>query len=140
MLIGATTLVFVLVSNVKMRTILIDTLPPEIVKIIIAINLVMTVFISLLLIIGVLKRNRWIMLPWVILAIMLAIGLAISILYTAVVFFIHKEVLSGTLWIIIGFLSIAVYVYLWFVVYSYYKLLEEEKGRGPYGRPPPRYH
>ncbi|XP_014273805.1 uncharacterized protein [Halyomorpha halys] len=140
MLIGATTLIFVLISNVKMRTILIDTLPPEIVKIIIAINLVMTVFISLLLIVGVLKRNRWIMLPWVILAIMLAIGLAISIIYTAVVFFIHKEVLSGTLWIIIGFLSIAIYVYLWFVVYSYYKLLEEEKGRGPYGRPPPRYH
>ncbi|XP_073974363.1 uncharacterized protein [Rhodnius prolixus] len=138
MLIGAATLITVLLTNVKMRTILIDTLPSEIVKIILAINLVMTIFISLLLVIGAIKRNKWLMLPWVILAIMLAIGLAISIIYTAVVFFAHEEILSGFLWLIFGLLCVVIYIYLWFVVYSYYKLVEEEKGRGPYGRPPRR--
>lgn len=138
MLIGAATLITVLLTSVKMRTILIDTLPSDIVKIILAINLVMTIFISLLLVIGAIKRNRWLMLPWVILAIMLAIGLAISIIYTAIVFFAHEEILSGFLWLIFGLICVAIYIYLWCVVYSYYKLLEEEKGRGPYGRPPRR--
>ncbi|KAL1130766.1 hypothetical protein AAG570_012007 [Ranatra chinensis] len=120
-----------------MRTIVIDTLPSDIVKIILAINLVMTIVISLLLIIGALKRNRWMMLPWVILAIMLAIGMAISIIYTAIVFFTHKAVTSGVIWLL-GLLGIAIFIYLWFVVFSYYQLLEEEKGRGPYARPPRR--
>uniref|UniRef100_A0A1B6GSR1 MARVEL domain-containing protein n=1 Tax=Cuerna arida TaxID=1464854 RepID=A0A1B6GSR1_9HEMI len=133
--IGAVTLVFVLVTDVKLQTIVIDTLPPNIVKIILAINLVMTMLISVLLIIGALKRNRFMMLPWVILAIMLAIGLAISIIYTAVVFYLHNYVLGGTLWLIIGLSCVAIYVYLWFVVFSYYQLLQEEKGRGPYSRP-----
>ncbi|KAG8321696.1 hypothetical protein J6590_042293 [Homalodisca vitripennis] len=100
--IGAVTLVFILVTDVKLQTIVIDTLPPNIVKIILAINLVMTMLISVLLIIGALKRNRFMMLPWVILAIMLAIGLAISVIYTAVVFYLHNYVLGGTLWLIIG--------------------------------------
>ncbi|XP_014261522.1 uncharacterized protein LOC106673779 isoform X2 [Cimex lectularius] len=137
-LFGAGTLVIILVTKVKMRTIIIDTLPPEIVKIILAINLVMTILISLLLIIGALKRNRWLMLPWVLLAIMLAIGMAVSIIYTAVVFIMHEEVFSACLWLVFGLISVAIFIYLWFVVFSYYKLVEEEKGRGPYGRPPRR--
>ncbi|XP_054284036.1 uncharacterized protein LOC129001573 isoform X2 [Macrosteles quadrilineatus] len=133
--IGAVTLVFILVTDVKLQTIVIDTLPSDIVKIILAINLVMTMLISVLLIIGALKRNRFMMLPWVILAIMLAIGLAISVIYTAVVFFMHKQAFGACLWLLFGLSSVAIYVYLWFVVFSYYQLLQEEKGRGPYSRP-----
>ncbi|XP_075231428.1 uncharacterized protein LOC142330191 isoform X2 [Lycorma delicatula] len=133
-IIGAVTLIFVLTTNVKMQTIVIDTLPSHIVKIILAINLVMTMIISALLVIGAIKRNRFMMLPWVILAIMLAIGLAISVIYTAVVFFIHKQALGGVLWLIFGLISVAIYVYLWLVVFSYFQLLQEEKGRGPYDR------
>ncbi|KAK9500350.1 hypothetical protein O3M35_001630 [Rhynocoris fuscipes] len=138
MIVGAATLITVLLTNVKMRTILIDTLPSDIVKIILVINLIMTILISLLLVIGAIKRSKWLMLPWVILAIMIAIGLAISIIYTAVVFFAHDEMLSGFLWLIIGLMCCAIYIYLWCVVFSYYKLVEEEQGRGPYGRPPRR--
>ncbi|CAA9993335.1 unnamed protein product [Nesidiocoris tenuis] len=96
----------------------------------------MTIFISLLLVVGALKRNRWLMLPWVILAIMLVIGLAISIIYTAIVFFLSNYVFSGCLWLLFGLISVGIYLYLWMVVYSYYKVVEEEKGRGPYVRPP----
>ncbi|XP_022192491.2 uncharacterized protein LOC111050467 isoform X1 [Nilaparvata lugens] len=133
-IIGAITLIFVFTTNVKLQTIVIDTLPPDVVKIILAVNLVMTMLISALLIVGALKRNRFMMLPWVILAIMLAIGLAISVIYTAIVFFIHKVIIGGILWLIFGLLGVAVYVYLWFVVFSYYQLIQEEKGRGPYNR------
>lgn len=46
------------------------------------------------------------MLPWVILAIMLAIGLGISVIYTAIVFIVHKEILSGFLFLLFGILSV----------------------------------
>lgn len=49
------------------------------------------------------------MLPWVILAIMLAIGLAISVIYTAVVFFMHKYVVGGVLWLVLGLSSVGTY-------------------------------
>lgn len=139
-LIGALTLIYILVANVKMKTIVIDTLPPDVVKIILALNLIMTMLISALLIVGVLKRNKFMMLPWVILGIMLAIGALISVIYTTVIMFIGKHVLTGVIWLICGLIFVAIYTYLWFVVFSYYQLLQEEKGRGPYSRPQYQRH
>ncbi|GLG99613.1 hypothetical protein R5R35_005614 [Gryllus longicercus] len=137
--IGIVTLILVLVTDMKFQTIIIDTLPETVVKIIFAINLVMTVLISLLLIVGAIKRNKFMMLPWVALAILLAVGLVISIIYTAVVCFMDSErpnhVLRGSLWLALGLPAVAVYVYLWVVVYSYFQLLMEEAGRGKYGKP-----
>lgn len=46
------------------------------------------------------------MLPWVVLGITLAIGLLVSVIYTAVVFFIDSFVLAGVLWLIFGLLSV----------------------------------
>ncbi|XP_046989242.1 uncharacterized protein LOC124594836 [Schistocerca americana] len=126
------TLIFVLVTNVKMQTIVIDTLPPLIVKIILAINLVMTVLISGLLVIGAIRRSKYMMLPFVVLGIMLAIGLFISIIYTSVTNFIKGKELLGSIWLVGGLISVAIYVYLWLVVFSYYQLVQEEGGRGPY--------
>lgn len=126
------TLIFVLVTNVKMQTIVIDTLPPLIVKIILAINLVMTVLISGLLVIGAIRRSKYMMLPFVVLGIMLAIGLFISIMYTSVTNFIKGKELLGSIWLVGGLISVAIYVYLWLVVFSYYQLVQEEGGRGPY--------
>jgi len=134
-LIAGISLILLFFTKIRFKTIVIDTLPPEIVKIIFAINLFMTIFISVLLIVGAIKRNRWMMLPWVILAIMIAIGLAISIIYTSIVFFINGDVLNGVFWIIFGTISVVIFIYLWFVVFSYYQLVEAEKGKGPYGRP-----
>lgn len=45
------------------------------------------------------------MAPWVILAIILAIGLAVSVIYTAVEFFISNQALNGTVWLIFGLLG-----------------------------------
>lgn len=138
--IGALTLVYILVTDVKMKTIVIDTLPSDVVKIILALNLIMTMLISALLIVGVLKRNKFMMLPWVILGIMLAVGALISVIYTTVMLFIGKHVLTGVIWLIFGLIFVAIYTYLWFVVFSYYQLLQEEKGRGPYSRPQYQRH
>lgn len=46
------------------------------------------------------------MMPWVVLGLMLAIGLLISVIYNAVVYFIDGYVLGGTLWIVVGLLSV----------------------------------
>ncbi|KAL0278627.1 UNVERIFIED_CONTAM: hypothetical protein PYX00_000395 [Menopon gallinae] len=139
-IIALSTLIVILITKVKMKTIVMDTLHSDVVKIILAVNLAMTVLISTLLIVGALKRNRWMMLPWVILAIILAIGLLVSVIYTSVEFYIHKDILNGTLWLVLGLIAVAIYTYLWLVVFSYYQLITQEKNRGPYGRPMYQYH
>lgn len=83
----------------------------------------MTILISLLMIIGVVKvsgghtpafkeyysflfqRNHYLMMPWVVLGIMIAIGLLISVIYTAVKVFIDGYVLTGILWLVFGLLT-----------------------------------
>ncbi|CAG2065055.1 unnamed protein product [Timema podura] len=66
----------------------------------------MTAVISAILIYGAIKRNKFMMLPWVVLAFMLAIGILITIIWTAVVFFIDGFVLSGVLTLVIGFIGL----------------------------------
>lgn len=134
--IAFSTLIGILVIKIKMKTIVADHLSSETVKIIVAINLVMTMLISTLLIVGALRKNRWMMAPWVILAIILAIGLAVSVIYTSVEFFINNQPLNGSVWLIFGLLGCAICIYFWLVVFSYFQLIKEEKdGRGPYFRP-----
>lgn len=106
-------------QRVQFKTILFDFLSNDEVKIILVINLCMTILISLLMIVGVLKvriytilrefiscyilqRNHYCMVPWVVLGIMIAIGLFISVIYTGVVFFIDGFWLTGVLWLIFG--------------------------------------
>lgn len=48
------------------------------------------------------QRNHYLMVPWVVLGIMIAIGLLISVIYTGIVFFIDGYVLTGVLWLIFG--------------------------------------
>ena len=49
------------------------------------------------------------MMPWVVLGIMIAIGLLVSVIYTAVVFFIDGFVLTGVLWLIFGLIACGEY-------------------------------
>ncbi|XP_015509200.1 lysosomal-associated transmembrane protein 4B [Neodiprion pinetum] len=131
-------IIIMLTTEVEWKTIVIDFLPQSVVKIILAINLCMTILISTLLIIGVCKRNTFLMLPWVVLGIMLAVSLLISVIYTSVMLFMNDDVLNGSLWIVFGLISVVVYVYMWLVVYSFFQQLRFEKANvriGPYGRP-----
>ncbi|XP_021935605.1 uncharacterized protein LOC110837607 [Zootermopsis nevadensis] len=132
------TLILILVLNIKMKTIIIDTLPQEVVKIIIALNLVMTVLISILLIWGAVKRNKFLMLPWIMLSIMIAIGGLISIIWTVVDLYNTNYDTFATLVLVFGLIGVALVVYLWLVVLSYYQLLVEESHRGTYGKVPYR--
>lgn len=52
------------------------------------------------------------MMPWVVLGIMIAIGLLVSVIYTAVVFFIDEFVLTGVLWLIFGLIACGKYEYV----------------------------
>lgn len=130
----ATLILILVVRNIRMKTIIIDTLSPEIVKIIIALNLVMTVLISVLLIWGAVKRNKFMMLPWIMLTIMIAIGGLISIIWTAVEYYNKDHDTSGTLVLVFGLIGIVIMVYIWLVVLSYYQQLVEESHRGTYGK------
>lgn len=51
------------------------------------------------------------MLPWVILGIMLAIGLLVSVIYTAVVFYIDGDSFNGTLWLVFGLIAVGEYLF-----------------------------
>ena len=131
-------LVLIFTLNVEWKTILIDVLDKNIVRIIFAINLCMTILISTLLIVGVLKKNTFMMIPWVVLGIILAVGLLVSVLYTSIMFFVNHEVINGVLWLVLGLVAVVVYTYLWLVVYSYFQQLRYDKVNsrmGPYGRP-----
>ncbi|XP_020300300.1 uncharacterized protein LOC109863974 [Pseudomyrmex gracilis] len=131
-------LILIFTVNIEWKTIIIDILDKTTVKIIFAINLCMTILISTLLIIGVLKKNTFMMLPWVVLGIMLAVGLLVSVLYTSIMFFINHEVLNGVLWLVFGLIAVVVYTYMWLVVFSYFHQLRIEKMNrriGPYGKP-----
>uniref|UniRef100_A0A1A9UF14 Uncharacterized protein n=1 Tax=Glossina austeni TaxID=7395 RepID=A0A1A9UF14_GLOAU len=99
------TIVIIFTTRVTFKTIIFDWVPPNIVKIILVINLCMTILISTLMIIGVIKRNHYLMMPWVVLGIMIAIGLLVSVIYTAVVFFIDGFVLTGVLWLVFGLIA-----------------------------------
>ncbi|KAG6799629.1 uncharacterized protein LOC122710562 [Apis laboriosa] len=131
-------LILIFTLNVEWKTILIDIVDQSIVRIIFAINLCMTILISTLLIVGALKKKTFLMLPWVVLGLILAVGLLVSVLYTSIMFFIYHDVIIGILWLIIGLLTIVIYVYLWLVVYSYFQQLRYDKMSSridPYGRP-----
>ncbi|XP_012237419.1 uncharacterized protein LOC117230228 [Bombus vosnesenskii] len=131
-------LIMIFTLNVEWKTILIDVLDQSIVKIIFAINLCMTILISMLLIVGAIKKNTFMMLPWVILGLMLAVGLLVSVLYTSIMFFVNHAAINGILWLVIGLIAVVIYAYLWLVVYSYFQYLRYDKlnsRMGPYGRP-----
>lgn len=46
------------------------------------------------------------MVPWVLLGIMLALGLLVSVLYTSIQFYINGDTLNGSLWLVLGLISV----------------------------------
>ncbi|XP_034940477.1 uncharacterized protein [Chelonus insularis] len=132
------TLILIFTLNIELKMIVLDILDKTVVRIIFAINLCMTILISTLLIIGALKKNTFMMVPWVVLGIMLAVGALVSVLYTSIQYMVTNKVITGVICLILGLIFVAVYTYLWFVVFSYFQQLRNEKmsGKiGPYGRP-----
>jgi uncharacterized membrane protein len=80
------------------------------------------------------------MLPWVVLAIMLAVGLLVSVLYNSIQCFSNDRDLEGSLWLVLGLISVIVYIYVWLVVFSYFSHIREETKRGAYIKDPFRRH
>jgi hypothetical protein len=134
-------IIVIFTVSVDLRTIVLDFLPKWVIKIIVVINFAMTIFISILLLFGIIKRNIYLMLPWVILGIMLAVGLLVSVLYTSINFYIDGDNTNGTIWIVVGLISVIVYVYMWMVVYSFFRIVKEEwDRRAEYEKAPFRRH
>ncbi|CAH0564450.1 unnamed protein product [Brassicogethes aeneus] len=129
-------IIVILLVNVDLKTIVLDWLPKWIVQIIIVINLVMTIIISSLLIAGTLKRNMYLMAPWIILGFMLAIGLLVSILRTSINFYIEHDNLNGSLWLVLGLIAFVVYCYMWLIAFSFFYIIYQESGRGAYTKDP----
>ncbi|XP_050540100.1 uncharacterized protein LOC126904845 isoform X1 [Daktulosphaira vitifoliae] len=131
------TLIVILVNeDLRIQTIIVDFLPKSVVRIIVAINLIMTIVICSILLAGVFMRKKILMLPWIVLTILLCIGLVISILYTAIDYLIHSYYITSVLVLVIGLLFVCLYVYMWWVTYSYYQQIKEEDNRTPYTRTP----
>ncbi|XP_046959848.1 uncharacterized protein LOC124529941 [Vanessa cardui] len=110
----------------------------DIPRIILTINLCFTILICSLLIVAVLKRRSWLMLPWVVLGIVLAIGLLISVLHTSITYYLDEQdhVILATCILIGGLIYLAIYLYLWAVVFSHYLDVRDEEERGRYRKAP----
>lgn len=50
------------------------------------------------------------MLPWVVLGLILEVALLISIIYTAIMFFVNHDVISGVVWLVGGFIGLGEYI------------------------------
>ncbi|XP_050346482.1 uncharacterized protein LOC126770915 [Nymphalis io] len=110
----------------------------DIPRIILTVNLCFTILICSLLIVAVLKRRSWLMLPWVVLGIVLAIGLLISVLHTSITYYLDEQdhVILATCILIGGLIYLCIYLYLWAVVFSHYLDVRDEEERGRYRKAP----
>ncbi|CAB3224151.1 unnamed protein product [Arctia plantaginis] len=109
-------------------------------RIVLTVNLCFTILICTLLIVAVQKRRSWLMLPWVVLGIVLAVGLLISVLHTSITYYLDKDdyVILATIILIGGLLYLCLYLYLWAVVFSHYLDTRDEEERGRYRKAPYR--
>lgn len=138
-LLAIATIVIIFTTKIDFKTIIFDDyISKDVLKIILVVNLCMTIILSSLLIIGALIRNQYLFLPWIILGIMLCIGLLVDVIYTAIVFFLDSKFNAGILWLIIGLLCVVIYFYMWAVVLSHFLQLKEQNDRGRYSRTPYR--
>lgn len=137
-LLSIVSIIIAFTARATYRTIFFDWLPPWIVKIIIVFNLCMTILISAIMIVGAMKRNHYLMLPWVVLGCMLIVGFLLSIIYTGVMFIIDGLIITAVVLLILGILTCVFFAYMWCVVYSHFTELREEQKRGKYNRQPYR--
>lgn len=134
MISAALTMIYIIFTKDKLHTILIE-LPQTTIKIILVFNLFMTIVISGILVLGVLKERKFFLVIWIILGIMLVISWVISVLYWGFYYLWNHQYLEATVWIIIGIVISILYFYMWLVVYCYYLKLKEEDQRLPYYKP-----
>ncbi|XP_055319302.1 uncharacterized protein LOC129576991 [Sitodiplosis mosellana] len=137
-LLSIVSIIIMFTVRLQYKTIFLDWLPPWIVKIVIGFNLCMTILISIIMIVGAIKRNHYLMLPWVVLGAMLVVGLLLSVIYTGVMFIIDGHIITAVVWFIGGLIFCVIYAYMWCVVYSHFTVLREESKRGKYNRQPYR--
>jgi len=52
-----------------------------------------------------LQQNKYLLLPWVVLGLMLVIGLVISIIYTAIRFYIWGDNYTATMYLVLGLIG-----------------------------------
>nr|XP_023025700.1 uncharacterized protein LOC111513706 [Leptinotarsa decemlineata] len=129
-------IIVVLAVRVELITLVFDWLPKWIVQVIIILNMIMTIILSSVMLIGVFRRNWYLMIPWIVLGGMLSIGLLVSVLMTSIHFYIDGDTLNGTLWMVLGLISFVVYCYMWYVSFSFFANLREESERGAYSKDP----
>lgn len=125
------------ILTVQIRMIVLDSFLPELaIQIILIINLCVTIILSILLVVGTIKRNFYLMMPWVVLGGMLIIGLLVSVIITSVHFYSNKDTLNGTLWLVLGLIAFVIYTYMWLVAFSFFYQVWQEAKRGTYTKDP----
>ncbi|KAM0734425.1 hypothetical protein ACS0PU_011896 [Formica fusca] len=95
-------------------------------KIITAIYYCIIILFCTLLVIGSIKKNAFMMLPWIVLYMMIAVVLLVIIVYSTIVSFINDKVFVGLFTFFFGLAAVAIHMYLWLVVYSHFQELRIE--------------
>ncbi|KAI5718381.1 hypothetical protein M8J77_020428 [Diaphorina citri] len=91
------------------------------------IGYIVSLVVAIILLIGILKRSRKLMLPWLIVSVISVVIALIYVAFVVILLFIKVDPLMALAGLIGGLIGVAIFVYLWLVVHSYYIHLKEEE-------------
>lgn len=119
-------LIMVVGLNAKLNEPLND-FDPYVTKIVYAVAFSLTIFMSILLLVGVFKRNTCMMLPWLVMGVIGLVGGIIRTIGASIIFFMKHETTSAVAGFGLGFMQLVVGTYLWVVVYSHFQELKNDR-------------
>ena len=100
---------------------------PYVTKIVYAVASSLTIFMSILLLVGVFKRNTCMMLPWLVLGVIALVGGIISTIGTTIIYSMKQETTSAVAGFVLGCVHLVIGTCLWVVVYRHFQELQNDR-------------
>ncbi|KAI5718093.1 hypothetical protein M8J77_016124 [Diaphorina citri] len=92
------------------------------------IGYLITAICAIILLVGIIKRSKVLMLPWLYWTVISFVCALIYVIFTVVLLFIKVDFLVGLAGLVGGVIGAAIVIYFWLVVHSYYIHIKEEEG------------
>ncbi|XP_029671210.1 lysosomal-associated transmembrane protein 4A-like [Formica exsecta] len=117
-------LIVILMTNIEWETII--GLDKTTAEIIFAIYYCIIILFCTLLVIGSIKKNAFMMLPWMVLNMIIIVVFLVIIIYRTIVFINYDLVLSGLFTFFFDLVALMINMYMWLVVYHHFQELRIE--------------
>ncbi|KAM0734421.1 hypothetical protein ACS0PU_011892 [Formica fusca] len=116
---GVFSLTTIFTTNIEWETII--GLDKTTAEIIFAIYYCIIILFCTLLVIGSIKKNAFMMLPWMVLYMIIIVVFLVITVYWTIVLFINDMVSGSLFWFFFGLAAVMFYMYQWLVVYSHFQ-------------------